>query len=207
MRQSFLFFLLFFTQHISQAALVQYSYQGGDLSLRVPSDSLALPAELTHLSAVITLDDTYFINNTYDFSHCNLNGLQCDQLDGMIDWVISDGVTTYSYNGIYDYMGMTLSVDEAGDVIDYQILLDAYNPLSGDLVFGEHTHLDITGDFSEGTFYCSGTIDVNCDLSDSAFGSVGSWTVTPLAVPVPAAVWLFGSALAGLGWMRRTQTI
>ena len=26
------------------------------------------------------------------------------------------------------------------------------------------------------------------------------------AIPVPAAVWLFGSALAGLGWMRRKQT-
>lgn len=26
------------------------------------------------------------------------------------------------------------------------------------------------------------------------------------AVPIPAAVWLFGSALAGLGWLRRKQT-
>jgi len=26
------------------------------------------------------------------------------------------------------------------------------------------------------------------------------------AVPVPAAVWLFGSALAGLGWIRRKPT-
>jgi hypothetical protein len=26
------------------------------------------------------------------------------------------------------------------------------------------------------------------------------------AVPIPAAVWLFGSALAGLGWLRRRQT-
>jgi hypothetical protein len=26
------------------------------------------------------------------------------------------------------------------------------------------------------------------------------------AVPIPAAVWLFGSALAGLGWMRRRKT-
>ncbi|WP_366057799.1 VPLPA-CTERM sorting domain-containing protein [Oceanicoccus sp.] len=25
-------------------------------------------------------------------------------------------------------------------------------------------------------------------------------------MPVPAAVWLFGSALAGLGWLRRKQT-
>jgi hypothetical protein len=26
-------------------------------------------------------------------------------------------------------------------------------------------------------------------------------------VPIPAAVWLFGSALAGLGWLKRKQTI
>ena len=26
------------------------------------------------------------------------------------------------------------------------------------------------------------------------------------AVPIPAAIWLFGSALAGLGWMRRRKT-
>jgi hypothetical protein len=26
-------------------------------------------------------------------------------------------------------------------------------------------------------------------------------------VPVPAAAWLFGSVLAGLGWMRRKQTV
>jgi hypothetical protein len=26
-------------------------------------------------------------------------------------------------------------------------------------------------------------------------------------VPIPAAAWLFGSALAGLGWVRRKQTV
>jgi hypothetical protein len=31
--------------------------------------------------------------------------------------------------------------------------------------------------------------------------------VTAAAVPLPAAVWLFGSALAALGWLRRKQTI
>jgi hypothetical protein len=31
--------------------------------------------------------------------------------------------------------------------------------------------------------------------------------VTVSAVPVPAAVWLFGSALAGLGWVRRKKTV
>jgi hypothetical protein len=34
---------------------------------------------------------------------------------------------------------------------------------------------------------------------------VASGTVS--AVPIPAAVWLFGSGLAGLGWMRRRKTV
>ena len=32
-------------------------------------------------------------------------------------------------------------------------------------------------------------------------------SVSVSAIPIPAAVWLFGSALAGLGWMRRKQTV
>jgi len=35
----------------------------------------------------------------------------------------------------------------------------------------------------------------------------GTYSVSASAVPVPAAVWLFGSALAGLGWMKRKQTV
>jgi hypothetical protein len=40
----------------------------------------------------------------------------------------------------------------------------------------------------------------NGELSYQVRGSVVS------VVPIPAAVWLFGSALAGLGWMRRRKT-
>jgi hypothetical protein len=36
-----------------------------------------------------------------------------------------------------------------------------------------------------------------------AWANVGG---TVSAVPIPAAVWLFGSALGGLGWMRRRKT-
>ena len=35
------------------------------------------------------------------------------------------------------------------------------------------------------------------------FTSVEIDNVNVSAVPIPAAVWLFGSALAGLGWLRR----
>lgn len=37
-----------------------------------------------------------------------------------------------------------------------------------------------------------------------AAGGTDDWLVTAV-IPIPAAVWLFGSALAGLGWMRRVQ--
>jgi len=40
---------------------------------------------------------------------------------------------------------------------------------------------------------------------DGALMSVDN-IVVGAAVPVPAAVWLFGSALAGLGWLRSKQT-
>jgi hypothetical protein len=33
------------------------------------------------------------------------------------------------------------------------------------------------------------------------------WAAGMTVVPIPAAVWLFGSALAGLGWIRRKQTV
>lgn len=50
----------------------------------------------------------------------------------------------------------------------------------------------------EGDFY-----DGSAPLNDSVtFGSI-EVTVTP--IPVPAAVWLFGSALGLLGWMRRKK--
>ena len=39
------------------------------------------------------------------------------------------------------------------------------------------------------------------------FATVEIDNINVSAVPVPAAVWLFGSALAGLGWMRRKQTV
>jgi hypothetical protein len=40
-----------------------------------------------------------------------------------------------------------------------------------------------------------------------ANGSGGYDNIVVTSVPIPAALWLFGSALAGLGWMRRKQTL
>jgi hypothetical protein len=43
-----------------------------------------------------------------------------------------------------------------------------------------------------------------CALGES---TVAIDNLTATVVPIPAAVWLFGSALAGLGWMRQRQTV
>jgi hypothetical protein len=50
-----------------------------------------------------------------------------------------------------------------------------------------------------------GDVDCNVGLGEPFSRNVIAGTVS--AIPVPAAVWLFGSALAGLGWMRRKQTV
>jgi len=44
-----------------------------------------------------------------------------------------------------------------------------------------------------------------CEYPAGDYRYISSGQVS--AVPIPAAVWLFGSALAGLGWLRRKQTV
>jgi hypothetical protein len=67
-----------------------------------------------------------------------------------------------------------------------------------------------------GSSYYLGAVDLNSGLGSVDFSEKeitldgGTYTsgvnVAYLtAVPVPAAVWLFGSALAGLGWLRRSK--
>jgi len=64
---------------------------------------------------------------------------------------------------------------------------------------------DTTGDFglSDGALNEFTVVGDTLTLSDGAGDNVSFSRVS--AVPVPAAVWLFGSALAGLGWTRRKR--
>jgi hypothetical protein len=76
---------------------------------------------------------------------------------------------------------------------------------------------------SDSTSFCGVTTDLGTgdwlNIASVSLYEEGYWFGAPIsvggsidnivvgaAVPVPAAVWLFGSALAGLGWMRRKQT-
>jgi hypothetical protein len=51
------------------------------------------------------------------------------------------------------------------------------------------------------------TVKVTGSMVTSSTTERGGYdNIVVTAVPIPAAVWLFGSALAGLGWLRRKQT-
>ena len=69
--------------------------------------------------------------------------------------------------------------------------------------------LSLVGDFALDTYDATGQFSdivsfTITNLSGTTM-AVDNFVVTA-AVPIPAAAWLFGSALAGLGWLRRKQS-
>lgn len=51
-------------------------------------------------------------------------------------------------------------------------------------------------------FQSTGSNTVQCDSINGPIGQCSDW-IAPAPIPVPASVWLFGSALGLLGWIRR----
>ena len=62
------------------------------------------------------------------------------------------------------------------------------------------------GEDIESTFSDSGiVIETATEATTIATVSATSYSLGASVVPIPAAAWLFGSALMGLGWMRRKR--
>ena len=89
--------------------------------------------------------------------------------------------------------------------------LDAEGDLTGARFFGLLPASALTNDLLSVNINTIDTGEYVCSSSTCAGGSkmrtIGTGYITSSSVvPVPAAAWLFGSALAGLGWLRRKQT-
>ncbi|MCP4928397.1 MAG: VPLPA-CTERM sorting domain-containing protein [Gammaproteobacteria bacterium] len=89
------------------------------------------------------------------------------------------------------------------------------NFLSGAFFEDHWAYVSVTLNFSDSlaSYVDGGTVAIDTAYVQNMYGgSTHSLfsppnTVSASVVPVPAAAWLFGSALAGLGWMRRRKTV
>jgi hypothetical protein len=124
-----------------------------------------------------------------------------DEMDYQWDssaWELSWFHVNTDENGDILYWGLEAEYFDCGMSITFCFSVDSSwgpDPVDWDeMNFGDHAsyyrNLD-SGEFSRGA-----------NVTDP---TLGTWSST--VVPIPAAVWLFGSALAGLGWMRRKQTV
>jgi hypothetical protein len=140
-------------------------------------------------------------------------------------------VTSLNNAGIEDYLSTTWSIWGEDPLIsgpimsgasvaqvnalgsdEYEFVIDGLNlSLDAGTYYLGHHH-----DFSSELFFKTMLVSAptpggyyQTDGGDNFFSVTGdvSHQIRGSAVPIPAAVWLFGSALAGLGWMRRRKTV
>jgi len=103
---------------------------------------------------------------------------------------INESTLTYSGTTVTRVIGGNdVALGPPQQLSDYDLPFVSYGGIGGDLIFS--------------TFTC---LDADCDL-DPTDGASDGQRMTFSVVPVPAAVWLFGSALGLLGWIRRRTAV
>jgi len=172
-------------------------------------------------SATFSVDMAHSIDNTGGLSTPGC----CDIADTFNSLSFTADVnTTYSISGFYDMLGsvgtltsleVTLEDQSTRDILFYG-LSQSLNTTNESFVLGGLADGDtnnflsgsLTGNLIAGRDYMfrfdsyirsSGTAGIETEVAASARGNVTLVIATPLsAVPIPAAVWLFGSGLFGL---------
>lgn len=145
-----------------------------------------------------------------------------DSLNGVADVMWNVAVTSSD-------VGQTFSLTPGSNGF-YLLSQNLTNGIDEDLAYGDgeanasdlyfhDMESDLFGtnpDFSGLTITNIDLIINNITFDQYLNGQGNEWTdvfydvtyvVTATTVPIPAAAWLFGSALAGLGWLRRKQTV
>ena len=142
------------------------------------------PANATNLTTItaITLDTV------------GANGAASDTFATTIGWGIADETGPYTQANLVGFTSITNFLTFAGWQLDLDSLVVESDSNAGFL------HLSGTGSVSG-----NGEALTDADWSFSAHNTTSyTMSVTATVVPVPAAVWLFGSGLLGLaGYARR----
>ena len=116
-----------------------------------------------------------------------------------------------SFGGTGNLGSRAWSLNDAGVIVGYGVDASSAKRASvsydGVNMIDINTLVDLTG---TGFISLDEAYDINASgqivgVGTRSDGSAGAFMLT--AVPVPAAIWLFGSALAGLAWLRRKAIV
>ena len=125
-----------------------------------------------------------------------------DSVFGLTDWSVAFN-STY---GVSEYDAVVVN-DSASNLADAVSVMLVWTPFDDETVNeSNYVAFLLPRDGTRTTYfdpfdYASG------DFFGAQQYTLFKSTSVASVVPIPAAVWLFGSALAGLGWMRRKQTV
>ncbi|MDP2325253.1 MAG: VPLPA-CTERM sorting domain-containing protein [Gammaproteobacteria bacterium] len=179
---------------------MQYHYEG-QLLAPLPPDSppylvAAMPAAVTNITATFTIANAV---------SPGVPGAYYQPLS----FTLSDGATTFVNSAPPDYYYIFwLQADSLGSIESWSVFIEDVE-FGGDAV-GRlkrmYTQGELGFSYEDTTQYCANvetqyTGACLATPSRNAFNRPGVWSVSP--VPVPAAAWLFGSALGLIGVMRR----
>jgi len=177
---------------------------------RLPHKILGALLAVTVLSTTATAASlTWTFNDAYLQSALTA---EIGQLTGTFDYDaythvysnVSISSSGWSQTSDIDYLGATLTTP-VGDNSSQLIVTGSTTTVAA--------YTDMMLQFVSPLSNAGGTVGMTVSSFQFAFGHAPRYYAilqpgaTVSAVPVPAAVWLFGSALAGLGWMCRKQTV
>jgi len=127
-----------------------------------------------------------------------------------ISYSFTDGLTSINENSGYELNYFEAHISESGE-IDYHGF--HFSVPIAELTDPFHHISFLANTYGEQTEYCSADCtpqnwmyaDAIALTTDFAGAGITApyWTTT--VIPIPAAIWLFGSCLGWLGWLRRRQ--
>jgi len=156
----------------------------GDIEFQVQVLTDSFPQPLSNFGM-----QAFYFNHADDIAITSANIVDIDPSA----WLINHSMNAGGGFGKFDLQASGTGSSRT------ELLTFSITGINGDTIFDYALgNADDTGEFFAAKI---------AGYDDSLSGNTSGKFAGSTPVPVPAAVWLFGSALAGLGWMRRRQVV